>query len=45
MELHIIGCPKCKGHEIKEHFCYETKNNGTRKLYKCCIFLKFYGMR
>ena len=36
MEINKIGCPECKSHEIKERFCYETKNNGTRKLYECC---------
>ncbi len=34
MELNK-SCPKCKSQEIKEHSCYETKNNGTRKLYEC----------
>ena len=36
MELHKIGCPQCKSYEIKKRFCYETKNNGIRKLYECC---------
>ena len=30
MEIIKISCPKCKSQEIKERFCYETKNNGTR---------------
>jgi hypothetical protein len=36
MEIIKIVCPKCKSQEIKERFCYETKNNGTRKPYECC---------
>ena len=43
MEINKIGCPECKSHEIKERFCYETKNNGTRKLYECCCCEKVFS--
>lgn len=35
MELNKIVCTECKSKEIKEHFSYETKNNGSRTIYKC----------
>ena len=43
MELKKIHCPKCKSQEIKERSCYETKNNGTRKLYECCCCETFFS--
>jgi transposase-like protein len=33
--LHILRCPHCLSEHIEDYSFYETKNNGTRKLYRC----------
>ena len=30
-----LRCPHCLSEHIKDYSVYETKNNGTRKLYQC----------
>ena len=33
--LHTLRCPHCLSEHIEDYSFYETKNNGTRKLYRC----------
>jgi transposase-like protein len=35
MMLHTLRCPHCLSEHIEDYSFYETKNNGTRKLYRC----------
>lgn len=35
MELNEIRCANCRSIELKIHSTYETKSNGTRKLFEC----------
>ena len=30
-----LCCPHCLSEHIEDYSVYETKNNGTRKLYQC----------
>jgi transposase-like protein len=33
--LNLLHCPHCSSEQIEDYSLYETKNNGTRKLYQC----------
>ena len=33
--LNSLHCPHCSSEQIEDYSLYETKNNGTRKLYPC----------
>jgi len=33
--LNTLRCPHCLSEHIEDYSLYETKNNGTRKLYQC----------
>ena len=35
MMLNSLCCPHCLSEHIEDYSVYETKNNGTRKLYQC----------
>ena len=33
--LDSLRCPHCRSEQIAEYSVYETKHNGSRKLYQC----------